>query len=123
VGSAEPKGVLPVGTAEEVGLIFLGYVEEWGRTRRVDGPYVEDERGYSTSGPCFAWQGAYLKGRPYVRMHRRSRSVLKMLAIQNCRKGRIYQVCGHSDCINPKHLGAVHYWKRQERDPETMRFL
>jgi hypothetical protein len=123
VGSAEPRGVVPVGNAVAFDAILLGYVEEMGRTRRVDGPYVEDERGYSTSGPCFAWQGSYLKGRPYVRMHRRSRSVLKMLAHQWGKKGRIYQACGHHDCINPMHLGSRHYWKHQERDPETMRFL
>jgi hypothetical protein len=123
VYTAEPKGVIPVDTAIEFDTILLGYIEEMGRTRRILGPYLEDERGYSTASPCYAWMGAFKHGRPYVLTHRRSRSVLKMLAHQHLRKGRIYQACGHSDCINPLHLGTVHYWRHQERDPETMRFL
>jgi hypothetical protein len=123
VDTAAPKGVAPVDTASNFDLIFLGYVEEMGRTRRILGPYLEDERNYSTHSPCYAWMGAFKHGRPYVLTHRKSRSVLKMLAIQNCRKGRIYQLCGHHDCVNPHHLGSRHYWKHQERDPETMRFV
>ncbi len=115
-------GLESVGTTPGEGMIFLGFLEHGGRTVAVEGPYVEDERGYSTHSPCWAWQGPFSKGRPYVKTRMKTRSVLKMIASQRGARGRVYQRCGHSDCVNPSHLASSHYWKYQERDPETKRF-
>jgi hypothetical protein len=123
VNNAKPGGSKPVYNAPVVDTLFLGYVQEMGKVRRILGPFIEDERGYSTHSACYAWQGAYINGRPYVRTHRKSRSVLKMLAHQWGKRGRIYQACGWSDCVNPMHMGSVFYWRHQPRDPETKRFM
>jgi hypothetical protein len=59
--------------------IFLGCIRQSGKTKRVYGPYLETERGFSTVGPCYVWLGGFRNGRPYLRTNTTSRSVRRML--------------------------------------------
>jgi hypothetical protein len=102
--------------------IFLGYVLEPGKVRSIIGAYLEEERGFSSDSPCYVWLGPFKHGAPYVTTHFTTRSVRKMLAYQAGRKGRVYPACGFDDCVSPRHMGSVHYWKHQGRDEKSGRF-
>jgi hypothetical protein len=69
---------------------------------------------------CLA--GAFQIRQAYIKTHGKTLSVLKLIASMMGKKGRVYQLCGHRDCINPDHLGCSHYWKHQKKDEKTRRF-
>ena len=117
------RGPESVGTAPEVYVLPLGYVMDGERVKRLEAPYVEDERGFKEGSPCHAWLEAFNYGRPYIKTHNKTLSVLKLIAQNLGKRGHVYQLCKHRDCVNPKHLGSSHYWKHQKKDPETGRFV
>jgi hypothetical protein len=111
-------------TIDHFDTIFLGYVRQARKTKRVYGPYVEVERGFTTHSPCYVWLGGFRNGRPYIRTNTTSRSVRRMLMQLVGERGLVYPECGHDDCVNPQHLVCVKQWEEKVgRDTSTGRFI
>lgn len=116
--------------------ICLGWIRDpkrWRAHKEAWGVVVSVYRGLEdpegNPSPCWHWAGNYKDGRPIIRNRISTWSPIKLLFLSRCKRGNITSLCGHADCINPRHH-TITPWKEHmasirptSRDEKTGRYL